>query len=155
MMQMWNLHSRVPAGQPACLCVCQPAAWAAWHNRCPGPCLELGSSETPHCCGHFPKEGPGVHMREGPRQGLGRPILAGQRVCVWGGPILLDPSCLPRFLPEICLVLCLRRAFLASWLEDPRSQMWEEQMDTNQSSFLFIWLHLDPFQSRFHSVQLL
>ena len=24
-MQMWNLHSRVPAGQPACLSVCQPA----------------------------------------------------------------------------------------------------------------------------------
>lgn len=76
-MQMWNLHSLVPAGQPACLSVCQPAV--------------LGSTGTADVLGHarkwvalgFPvaSEAPGV-MGEGPQQWPG-PLRAGGGGLLW------------------------------------------------------------------------
>ena len=128
MMQMWNLHSQCPLASPPARCLYtkhQPGQRG--HGRCPGPCLEPGRSGVSRSAGTSPRRALGVRG--------GRGLSFGWGLSCW------NPAASLGFPTS---------AFLAPWLRHPRGRAWEEQLDANQSSFLFLWLHPDAFQGQFH-----
>lgn len=103
-MQMWNLHSRVPAGRPAGLSVCQPAAWAARAQQ-----IILGSAQNQVALGFPTAEdtSPRRALGCGEGRGLNRARAGLLWLLGWGASCWTLAVCLG-FPPPVLLAPQLR-----------------------------------------------